>query len=304
MCDDVTSVESLMQELLQEMRGNRYLAAFSSLQKLEQMLQLGKSSPVATELAQGMLFKYRDEIATLRGRYHEVINLAHPQDNPAQWLLGSQQHGVTTHYQLNSTSNTLLLKMESVLEGVSLMDIIAVTQEVDLFPLWLPACNECLLINRIDHSEILFYLSISVLSIMRDVAIHWYGVDCLQESNKLLLVGKSVTEHPTPAPKQPTPIPFKARSWLHDRFGIPHFQAICEVLSPYTTKLTLVADIDPNSPLPSSLLSFVLKQVAGKVLHCFYRQAQKIGQYPHCAHAVRIREKTSFYADWMEPKLR
>lgn len=193
--------------------------------------------------------------------------------------------------------------MESVLEGVSLMDIVAVTQEVDLFPLWLPACNECLLVNQIDHSEILFYLSISVLSIMRDVAIHWYGADCLHENNTLLLVGQSVTEHPHPAPATPTPIPFKAKSWLHDRFGIPHFQARCEVLSPSSTKLTLLADIDPNSPLPSSLLSFVLKQLAGKVLYCFYRQAQKIRQDPQCAHAVRMREK-KFYADWFEPKLR
>ncbi|RYE55103.1 MAG: hypothetical protein EOP48_10915 [Sphingobacteriales bacterium] len=186
MSGGVLVVQKLMQDILQLVRENRYLAAFSSLQEIE-LMQQGKCSTAVQEHVQVMMFKHREVIATLRSRYNEVMNQTHPQDHPTKWLLGSQQHGVTTHYQLNPITNTLLLKMESVLEGVSLMDIVAVTQEVDLFPLWLPACNECLLVNQIDHSEILFYLSISVLSIMRDVAIHWYGVDCLQENNTLLL---------------------------------------------------------------------------------------------------------------------
>lgn len=77
MSEGVHVVQDLMETLLQYVRENRYMAAFNSLQEIEK-IALGACSSATKEHIQVMMFEHREELTTLRSRYHEIMNLTHP----------------------------------------------------------------------------------------------------------------------------------------------------------------------------------------------------------------------------------
>jgi hypothetical protein len=85
---------------------------------------------------------------------------------------------------------------------------------------------------------------------------------------------------------------------------VSSFKCLVDVLSPTTAKTIIVAQIDPKVPLPKQLVNFVMKNVAGVLLHMFQRQAAAVAKDPECKHAVKIRQNRSFYEEWLLPKIR
>jgi hypothetical protein len=62
--------------------------------------------------------------------------------------------------------------------------------------------------------------------------------------------------------------------------------------------------VNPNCPLPTALLNFVIKNLAGVVLYYFQKQVVKVAKDHSCEHANRIRNNKDFYSRWLLPKLR
>ncbi|CAN0348384.1 unnamed protein product, partial [Phaeothamnion confervicola] len=62
------------------------------------------------------------------------------------------------------------------------------------------------------------------------------------------------------------------------------------------------ANIDPKAPVPQALIDFLMRRVAGMLLHFLVRAARKIGMQPENPHRHRIQSDTEFYMDWMLPK--
>ena len=82
-----------------------------------------------------------------------------------------------------------------------------------------------------------------------------------------------------------------------------HFSASINVLSPTCCETKLVANIDPNLPLPQSLLDLITRKMCGIVFHKLQRAANKIAKDPvKNPHAQRMRQEKEFYEGWLLPK--
>eukprot|EP01031_Cornospumella_fuschlensis_P025323 gene25323-30578_t len=253
---------------------------------------------------------YAEEIAKLRVRYQEVMETLHYEDDPAEWTFGTSYFGITTHYKVDHSDNSLVLKLEGVLEDLPLFEQCAVIHEVDLFPTWLPFCREGKLIEKLGIAELIPYIYIYMPPLGRDFIMHAYGADCLESHSKLLILGKSVDTPPT---TNHTPVAqhtpgkyshhYKPPSLFHNQMFVKEFRTVTHVLSPTRARTTIIADINPNTMLPQALLNMVIKNLAGMVLYFFHKQVRKISSDIHCEHALRIRSNRAFYKDWVLRKL-
>lgn len=56
--------------------------------------------------------------------------------------------------------------------------------------------------------------------------------------------------------------------------------------------------------MPTAVVNFAVKNLAGYMLYFMQRQAKKVAEDYDCKHAQRIRADTGFYRDWLLPKIR
>jgi hypothetical protein len=62
--------------------------------------------------------------------------------------------------------------------------------------------------------------------------------------------------------------------------------------------MTMIATMDLNSPLPKSVVNFLMRNVAGVLLYALQEQAKKTMADPTCMYGQRIRENKEFYTNW------
>lgn len=83
--------------------------------------------------------------------------------------------------------------------------------------------------------------------------LHAYGCDSVLENSCILIQGRSVEEVPegveVPEPK----------GWKSARMDVRAFRAKIEVLSPTSARTSVVANVDPNAPIPQSVVNFVVR---------------------------------------------
>lgn len=85
----------------------------------------------------------------------------------------------------------------------------------------------------------------------RDCVLNAYGCDAVLEEQCILIQGKSVdkwdgVEFP------------KSEGWRHGRLDVRAFKAKIDVLSPTSASTSIVANIDPKTPLPKALVNFTV----------------------------------------------
>lgn len=82
------------------------------------------------------------------------------------------------------------------------------------------------------------------------------------------------------------------------------FQAVIDVTSPTSATTTIVANMDPNVHLlPSWLLEFAMKNIAGVVLVKMQGAARRVAENPSTSpHARQMRQDCEFYEKWLLPK--
>jgi len=188
--------------------------------------------------------------------------------------------------------------------GVPLFEQLAVVRETALFNTWAPFVNRSSLISQLAICEIVttFNIHVPLFNISRDAVVHAYACDCVWESGKVLMLGKSVDENAPPDLNPGEEIPPYRKTLFHDRMRLKGFQAQIEVKNPTTARTTIIANIDPRTALPQVLINFVMKQMAGVLLHLLQNQAKVVARDPFCPHAVKIRQDTWFYRDWLVPR--
>lgn len=62
--------------------------------------------------------------------------------------------------------------------------------------------------------------------------------------------------------------------------------------------------MDLNAPLPTTVINFLIRKLAGILLYMIQKQVVKVQTDHQCSHALRIRSNLAFYRDWLLPKLR
>ncbi len=87
----------------------------------------------------------------------------------------------------------------------------------------------------------------------RDCVLHAYGCDSVLENSCILIQGRSVEEVP-----EGVEVP-ETKGWGSGRMDVRAFKAKIEVLSPTSARTSIVANIDPNAPVPQSVVNFVVR---------------------------------------------
>jgi hypothetical protein len=197
------------------------------------------------------------------------------------------------------------------------------------------------MLHRVGHAELLAHFHISLGLFSRDCAVRCYGADCLREHDCIIIIGASV---PTPrhgdtadfppyrlesgqdvhvpwtssaaaaARTKNTPSIFPsfltslggglASLGSHSHMEMKDIRAVFKVLTPVSAKATLIYTIDPRASIPQFLLNFAIKNLAGILLYVLQTQAAKVHTDQDCKHAIRMRESTAFYGNWLLPKFR
>jgi hypothetical protein len=65
-------------------------------------------------------------------------------------------------------------------------------------------------------------------------------------------------------------------------------------------KTVILAQVDPKAPLPSTLLNFIIRNIAGLLLYFFQQKVLAVSNDPNCSHNVRMIENKEFYIKYLE----
>eukprot|EP00903_Cladosiphon_okamuranus_P008725 g8357.t1 len=211
------------------------------------------------------------------------------------WLVAQTFMGVTTFYKLDP-DGSLWIKMHGTMDDVGIMDQLATVREVDLFKKWVPFCNTSKLLTRLGVVELIAYFSLSLPGVRRDCVLHAYGCDSVMEDSCILIQGQSVEEVP-----EGVEVP-EFKGWRNGRMDVKAFKAKIEILSPTSARTSIVANVDPNAPVPQALVNFVVRKMAGMFLYCLKQAAKPISTDESNCHRRRIEEDQGFYKDWLLPR--
>ena len=257
-----------------------------------------------------------------------------------KWVFGSRYLGVTTHYVVRP-DGLLTLHVDGVVDNLPFFEQLCVINEIDLFKEWVPFCYSSEMLHRVGHAELLAHFHVSLGLFSRDCAVRCYGADCLAQHDCVIIMGSSVpTPHhgetadfpayrlengdtvevpwtsSTAAAARTSNTPSMLPSFLsslggsfaslgsHSHMELKDIRAVFKILTPDSAKATLIYTVDPRANIPQFVLNFAIKNLAGMLLYLLQTQADKIRTDMECRHAVRMRENSAFYHDWLLPKFR
>jgi hypothetical protein len=221
--------------------------------------------------------------------------------------------GVTTYYR-KEPDGSLSIKLEGKLEGVPLFEQVAVIREVDLHKLWAPFCTSSLTVKEMDKLDTVgwFVMGVPQLGLSRDGCFRAIGCDNILEDGSILIVGQGLRDRPDDVPYaepyfveglEGLDLPEKPIRMGSGRMTIRHFSANIDVISPTCCNTKMVANIDPNLPLPQNLLDFVTRKICGVIIYKLQSAAKRAANDPvRNAHSQRMRQEHEFYEGWLLPK--
>ena len=205
-----------------------------------------------------------------------------------------------SHTRFRREDGRMTLKIEGVIDGVKLGDVLAVWREIEHFDAWLPSCTGSRLLRSVGRGDVLFHMDISVLGgvLVRDAVVHAYSVDALDEASCVLFIGKSVGAHDMPDATVPPPVSGVLR--LQYR----RLQVLLEPLSETRTRACMILCLDPQLRLlPTAWVEGVLRRTICMIFWLLKRAALKIGEREG-RHYDAIRADPDFYEGYLAPRLR
>jgi hypothetical protein len=268
--DEVETEESqtfLLNDILKLNSLSRLLAAKEKLDCLKLSLSKYPNDTICKELVKHK--KMFEEMESREIEVRKVLVLADVDGVDSSWSHGSSLFGIHTHYKLTD-DGSIMIRLEGEQNNLPMFEQLAVIHEVDLFHEWVPFCDASSCVEKIGPSEIVAHLSVSLPPISRDALLRAYGVDCILEEGKILIIGGSIDDWILPStdgddahsndsdsriPPYPSdstiydPVTSKASvpdlqktpwkkvpGWFHDRMLIKDFKSIISIKGPDTAK--------------------------------------------------------------------
>lgn len=222
------------------------------------------------------------------------ISIEEGKDKHDGWILASTFLGVTCHYQL-SEDGIISVRLEGKMKDLPLFEQAAVIHEVDFFKTWIPFCSDSRTVDKIGYADVIAYIQIWIPPLGRDSVLYAYAADCLKESNKIIISGKSIDAWEG--------APLRQRGWFTDRMNVMKFLAIIDVTNATSANTSIIAKIDPRTILHQSIINIVVRNLAGVMLYYFQQKVTQVVKEPQGEHAQRIRANPHFYQEWLLPKL-
>ena len=197
--ETASSCHDVVDDILKSANDALYLQASSQLNGLTSLMDPDNELFCGDEEEKRLRMKlgqYATEIQLIQDRATKIVNTIALEDSvgevDSEWVYGTKYFGVTTYYKL-SDDGCITVRMEGGLDELPFFEQAAVIHDADNFKHWVPFCDESRLLEKLSPAELLLYISVSVpMTMTRDTCIHAYGVDCLREHGKILLIGNSV----------------------------------------------------------------------------------------------------------------
>ena len=199
-CDsNVDNVVDVVDEILECAKKALYLQASSLLNGLTSLMDPDNELFCGDKEEKRLrmkLVEHASEIQLIRDRTTKVVNTIALEESvgevDSEWVYGTKYFGVSTYYKL-SDDGCITVRMEGGLDQLPFFEQAAVINDADNFKKWVPFCDESILLEKLSPAELLLYISVTVpMTLTRDTCIHAYGVDCLRDHGKILLLGNSV----------------------------------------------------------------------------------------------------------------
>lgn len=192
--DEVEIGESqtfLLNNILKLNSLSRLLAAKEKLDCLKLSLSKYPNDTICKELVKHK--KTFEEMESREVEARKVLVLADVDRVDSSWSHGSSLFGIHTHYKLTD-DGSIMIRLEGEQNNLPMFEQLAVIHEVDLFHEWVPFCDASSCIEKVGPSEIVAYLNVSLPPISRDALLRAYGVDCIMEEMKILIIGGSIDD--------------------------------------------------------------------------------------------------------------
>ena len=124
--------------------------------------------------------------------------------------------------------------------------------------------------------------------ITRDIVVHAFGANCLEEQDSLVLVTRSLTD--SAQDKQlcaDCAIPAVNKGFFSDRVQLNYLYCVNRMTSSTSTKFTAVMQFDPKLGfgLPGTVMSWFINQLAGVVFPLLRKQAVNVSDNLLCLRA-------------------
>lgn len=203
------------------------------------------------------------------------------------------EKGCGTFYRLDKPSGHHYFKVVSD-TPVNPIYLCGTIMELDLYTEWFPMCVHAQSQGDVSrfHKSSHFVIGAPWPFDNRDAFIEGYGIDDLEQNNRLIVVAHSLYEDAGPLPRGIRP-PQKMPNTV--RCDVFYGGFLIQMVSSTVTRLSFIMSIDPKVPnLPQSALNWV----SGKILWQMVVEIQKAsarGMDPRSKYWSRRREHTDVY---------
>mmetsp|Transcript_17139 Transcript_17139/g.28644 ORF Transcript_17139/g.28644 Transcript_17139/m.28644 type:complete len:346 (-) Transcript_17139:229-1266(-) len=142
--------------------------------------------------------------------------------------------------------------------------------------------------------------------ITRDIVVHAFGANCLEEQNAIVLVTKSLTDSALDKElSADCAVPPVNKGFFSDRVHLHYLYCVNTMTSSSSTKFNAVMKFDPKLGfgLPSTVMSWFINQLAGVVFPLLRKQAIELAEadpYDN-SYTNQIRNSATFYVDFLLP---
>ena len=318
--------EQLLDYTLWLTEDQQVLKAADALDRLEAHADLGGAasleagdeadgeSPASRAVAQMLAARGlpRDKMRTLR-RYAEASRVAKAEfDDDDGWTVVHELFGVKTYFKMLEGEQSIHVKMEGELKDLSMICLASALREIDLYSSWLPFCITSIITQWKGRCDVLAQFALQVPFMYRDCFVHAFLCDTIHDDGSFMLVGGSpltgqVANVDDVVAYEGTELPPCDKSWSASwgsaaRMDVKAFKAQFTQVSGSTVRARIVACVDPVVPLPTPIVNFCVKHIAGVVLSLLALVARRIQNNPEKSeHAKRIRTDP-FYSEFLIPK--
>lgn len=266
--EDSEEPEAAVELALQLYAENRVLEAFQHIAPLPKSI-------LESESLRPLLQDYEEVQATL-ARFHEDV----------AWHT-EVRGAVTVHTLMRPDEPTITIKSEGELE-IPAFQLLALLYETDLFPTWVPFCRRAHTVAELSLVKKVIYEYFRLpLMADRDVVLHGYGVNALQEQGTLVVVAQSVREGQFPNVAVPPLQAGLVRAQVH------FFGGLIRPLTRTHTHFQLITNFDPNlRNVPYGVLNWASRKLGKRIFKTIARQAAK---FAHSEHEKRVQANSPFY---------
>ena len=196
------------------------------------------------------------------------------------------------------SSGRVMVRFDGLLE-IDVFNLASMIYEVDLFPEWVPFCNECENIKTIPVASKIVKISFSVPIISkREAFLYGQGVDRIEHSNSVMVYCEAVTGNEDVEKRHNVSLQKAKGSVMLD---LKFFVCEITIIKKGTYRFRAFGDIDLNVTfLPDFLLGILTKKIGNWIFDKMIKMANNL---KGTKYEKRIQEDSEGFYKWLAEKI-